>query len=275
MGQAPATGTNSLRTFPRNFKGRSGTPDDHVYLCSPETAAASALTGRITDPRSLGMVYPAIEFPARYYFKEEWFLNPPGDSSSVEIIRGPNIKPFPKFGPLPESLGGEVLLVAGDNISTDAIMPAGNRVLPFRSNIPAISDFVFEGIDPAFAKRARSKPGGVVVGGENYGQGSSREHAALAPRYLGITVKIAKSFARIHKSNLVNFGIVPLTFVNPADYDGIKQGNTIGFSGIRSAIEQGKSEILATVNGQTLHTRLEISDRQRRVLLAGGILNLE
>ncbi|UCF17373.1 MAG: aconitate hydratase, partial [Phycisphaerales bacterium] len=183
MGQAPATGTVSLRTFPRNFKGRSGTRDDQVYLCSPETAAASALTGRITDPRTLGEA-PEISYPDKFKFRSEWFVQPPEDRSAVEIVRGPNIKPLPDFEPLAENLEATALIKVGDNISTDIIMPAGNRILPYRSNIPAISEFVFEIVDPQFPKRARDSAGGIVIGGDNYGQGSSREHAALAPRYL-------------------------------------------------------------------------------------------
>ena len=273
MGQAPATGTVSLRTFPRNFKGRSGTKDDQVYLCSPETAAASALTGRITDPRTLGEV-PEITYPDKFKYKSEWFIQPSTDPASVEIIRGPNIKPLPNFAPLADTLNGTVLIKVGDNISTDIIMPAGNRVLPYRSNIPAISQFVFEIIDPEFPSRAKEHAGGIVIGGDNYGQGSSREHAALAPRYLGVCAKIAKSFARIHKANLVNFGIVPLIFADPADYEAIEQGDNISIPGIKSAVADGASDISVLVDGREVITRLEVSDRQRRILLAGGILNL-
>ena len=272
MGQAPATGTSSLRTFPRNFKGRSGTKDDLVYLCSPETAAASALMGRITDPRTLGKA-PNIPYPRKFKYRSDWFVQPPADSTKVEIIRGPNIKPLPIFPPLADKLEGTALIKVGDNISTDIIMPAGNRVLPYRSNIPAISEFVFEGIDPEFPARAKKHGGGMVVGGENYGQGSSREHAALAPRYLGVCAKITKSFARIHKANLVNFGILPLVFANPADYELIKQGDTISIVEIRNAIANGSIEIPILVNGRKVMTRLEVSERQRRILLAGGILN--
>jgi len=273
MGQAPATGTVSLRTFPRNFKGRSGTKDDQVYLCSPETAAASALTGRITDPRTLGEA-PEIPYPEKFKYRMEWFIQPAKDPASVEIIRGPNIKPMPNFPPLDETVSGAVLIKVGDNISTDIIMPAGNRVLPYRSNIPAISEFVFEIIDDQFPTRAKAKGGGIVIGGDNYGQGSSREHAALAPRYLGVRAKIVKSFARIHKANLVNFGILPLTFADPSDYDAIEQGDEITISGIRAALADGASEIPVTVNGRKIMTRLDVSERQRRMLLAGGILNL-
>ncbi len=273
MGQAPATGTVSLRTFPRNFKGRSGTRDDQVYLCSPETAAASALTGHITDPRTLGKA-PRVTYPKRFKFRPDWFIMPPADRSGVEIVRGPNIKPLPVFEPLAENLDATILIKVGDNISTDHIMPAGNRVLPYRSNIPAISEFVFEVIDNEFAARAKEKKSGVVVGGDNYGQGSSREHAALAPRYLGVRAKVAKSFARIHKDNLVNFGILPLVFAEPADYDAINQGDAISLPGLRQAVASGATDIPIQVNGRSVMTRLEVSDRQRRLLLAGGTLNL-
>jgi len=275
MGQAPATGTVSLRTFPRNFKGRSGTKDDQVYLCSPETAAASALAGRITDPRTLGRA-PTIRYPEKFKYRNDWFIYPPKETSGIEIIRGPNIKPLPDFGPLEETLAGSVLIKVGDNISTDIIMPAGSRVLPYRSNIPAISDFVFEIIDPEFPARAREHGCGIVVAGENYGQGSSREHAALAPRYLGVRAKIVKSFARIHKANLVNFGILPLVFADPADYDSIKLGDMITLPDIKNAVAAGKCEIPILVDGdghREVMTRLEVSERQRDLLLAGGILN--
>lgn len=273
MGQAPGTGTNSLRTFPRNFKGRSGTKDDAVYLCSPETAAASALKGRITDPRTMKK-YPAIRYPRKYTYSMEWFIPPAADPSGVDIIKGPNIKPFPRFEEMEGRIQGEVLLKVGDNISTDIIMPAGNRVLPFRSNIPAISDFVFDAVDEQFSKRAREKGGGIVVGGENYGQGSSREHAALAPRFLGVRAKIVKSFARIHKSNLVNFGVVPLVFENKGDYDTIEQGDIITLNNIRRLIDAGETRIPVTVNDRTVMTVLDVSERQRKMLLAGGLLNM-
>jgi aconitate hydratase len=272
MGQAPATGTNSLRTFPRNFKGRSGTKDDAVFLCSPETAAASALTGKITDPRTLGD-YPEVKYPEKYSFNPDWFIPPSDEPDKVEIIRGPNIKPFPIFDKLEDDLEEEVLIKVGDDISTDIILQGGNKVLPLRSNIPAISEFVFDGLDETFTDRAKEKKSGVVVGGENYGQGSSREHAALAPRYLGVRIKIAKTFARIHKSNLVNFGIIPLTFKDLADYDKIKQGDMITIPGIRKAIEEGQEEITVLVNGQEIKTVLDISGRRRQILLAGGLIN--
>jgi aconitate hydratase len=192
----------------------------------------------------------------------------------VDVVRGPNIQPLPDFPALGETVEGPVLIKVGDNISTDIIMPAGNRVLPYRSNIPAISEFVFETIDPDFPARAKERGGGIVVGGDNYGQGSSREHAALAPRYLGVRAKIVKSFARIHKANLVNFGIPPLVFVDPADYDSIEQGSNITIAGIKDAVARGESELAVVANGKKIMVRLDVSDRQRRILLAGGILNL-
>ncbi|HAK60737.1 MAG TPA: aconitate hydratase [Nitrospiraceae bacterium] len=275
MGQAPGTGEVSLRTFPRNFPGRSGTKDDQVYLCSPETAAAASLTGVITDPRDLGkeMEYPRIKDPERYVIDESSIVFPSEELRKTEIVRGPNIKALPKLEPLPDRLEAEVVLKVGDNISTDTIMPAGNRVLPFRSNIEAISEFVYSQVDPEFHQRSKEKGVVVIVGGENYGQGSSREHAALAPRYLGVRAKIAKNFARIHKSNLCNFGILPLTFKDPADYDRIEQGTTVKLPDVRRHVEQGDGEIPVQVDGKTVITILDVSDRQRTHLLAGGTLN--
>ena len=275
MGQAPGTGEVSLRTFPRNFPGRSGTKDDQVYLCSPETAAAASLTGVITDPRDLGkeMEYPRIKDPERYVIDESSIVFPSEELRKTEIIRGPNIKALPKLEPLPDTLEAEVVLKVGDNISTDTIMPAGNRVLPFRSNIEAISEFVYSQVDPDFFKHSREKGTVVIVGGENYGQGSSREHASLAPRYLGVRAKIVKNFARIHKSNLCNFGILPLTFKDPADYDRIEQGTTVKLPDVRRYVEQGDREIPVQVDGKTIVTILDVSDRQRMHLLAGSTLN--
>ncbi|MFH1115271.1 MAG: aconitate hydratase [Pseudomonadota bacterium] len=274
MGQAPATGTVSLRTFPRNFPGRSGTSDDQVYLCSPETAVAAAIFGKITDPRKLGE-FPRVTDPQRYRTNDGNLIPPPPDSRGVEIIMGPNIRPFPKFGPLPDTIEGVVLLKVGDNITTDHIMPAGSNVLPLRSNIEAISEFVYYRMDPDFHKRAKEAHTGIVVGGENYGQGSSREHAAIAPRYLGIHAKLAKSFARIHKANLVNFGIVPLTFVNPGDYDSIEQGVTIRIENIRAAVQAGNDLLTAQLvgTGKTVPLALNVTGRQRAILLAGGLIN--
>jgi aconitate hydratase len=206
-------------------------------------------------------------------FNPDWIIPPAKDPDTVKVIRGPNIAAFPHFEALPENIEGEVLLKVNDNVSTDIIMPAGNRVLPFRSNIPAISKFVFDIIDENFHKKATEKDGGIIVGGENYGQGSSREHAALAPRYLGIRAKLVKSFARIHKANLINFGIVPLEFTEASDYEKVKQGDKLWIPNIRQAIQKGEDIIRVLVNGQEIQTRLTVSPRQRQILLAGGLLN--
>ncbi|MBI5624044.1 MAG: aconitate hydratase [Elusimicrobia bacterium] len=272
MGQAPGTGVNSLRTFPRNFKGRSGTKEDAVYLASPETAAASALTGRITDPRALGAA-PTVAYPGRFSFSESWLVRPPEDGSAVEIVRGPNIRPLPEFEPLAESLEGEVLLKVGDNVSTDAILPAGAKVLPLRSDLAAISEFVFSGVEEGFSDRARASGGGFIVAGENYGQGSSREHAAMAPRFLGVKAKLAKSFARIHRANLVNFGVVPVLFARPEDYDAVRQGARLRLPGVRAAVESGRSDIDVLAGERVIKGRLDLTSRERAILLAGGALN--
>ncbi len=275
IGQAPGTGQVSLRTFPRNFPGRSGTVDDMVYLCSPETAAAAALKGIITDPRDLAaeMPYVRIEDPKQYLIDEKSIYRPAPQGTAVEIIRGPNIKPFPHLDELPDSLKTEVILKVGDNISTDGIMPAGNEVLPLRSNIEAISHFVFYKISPGFHLRCKGKGALAVVGGDNYGQGSSREHAALAPRFLGIRIKLAKSFARIHKANLCNFGVLPLEFIGLADYETLKEGDVLQVPGIRELIKRGDIEIPVQVNNRTIITKLEVSQREREHLLAGGTIN--
>jgi aconitate hydratase len=275
MGQAPGTGQVSLRTFPRNFPGRSGTKDDQVYLCSPETAAAAALKGVITDPRELGkeMDYPRVKDPETYLIDHSPIIAPAEELRRTEINRGPNIKPLDTPDPLPETLEAEVAIKVGDDISTDTIMPAGNKVLPLRSNIGAISEFVFYQIDPDFHRKCREKGNTVVIGGENYGQGSSREHAAMAPRHLGVRAKIVKSFARIHKANLCNFGILPLTFENPGDSDLFAEGSRIVFPHIRAHVENGDHEIPLEVDGKTVSTLLEVSQRERKYLLAGGALN--
>jgi len=275
MGQAPATGTVSLRTFPRNFPGRSGTNPDQVYLCSPETAVASAIFGKITDPRLLGPC-PGVSNPTRYIINDENLLFPPAESSEVVVLMGPNIKPFPKLLPLDEDIEGSVLLKVGDNITTDDIMPAGTKVLPLRSNIEAISEFVFIHIDSDFASRAKMMRCGIVIGGENYGQGSSREHAAIAPRFLGVRAKIAKSFARIHKANLINFGIVPLNFLDPDDYEAIEIGDVLRITGLREIIRTGGSAISAldVPSGRSIQLELRVTDREREILLAGGLINL-
>jgi len=277
MGQAPGTDQVSLRTFPRNFPGRSGTKGDKVYLCSPETAAASGIYGVITDPRTLSAIksYPAAQNPARYLLDDSGIIAPlpPVEAAAVEIKTGPNIVPLTDFEALPESLNATVVIKLGDNITTDHIMPAGNKVLPLRSNIPAISEHVFEQVDAEFPARARSAGNGIIVAGENYGQGSSREHAAIAPRYLGIRAKIVTSFARIHKANLVNFGIVPLTLKESADSELFRQGDQVSIPALRHLVEQGAVEIPVVVNGRQVVTLLEVSDRQRQELLAGGTLN--
>jgi aconitate hydratase len=275
MGQAPGTGQVSLRTMPRNFPGRSGTKDDQVYLCSPETAAAAALKGVITDPRDLDgeMAYPRIQDPERYLVEASAIVPPSDERRHTEVVRGPNIRPLPHMEALPETLEAEVLLKVGDDISTDTIMPAGARVLPLRSNIEAISEFVYWQIMPDFHKQAKAMGSVVIVGGVNYGQGSSREHAALAPRYLGVRLKLAKSFARIHKANLCNFGILPLVFQDPADYEWLEQGMKVVLPNIRRRLEQGDGEIPLEVDGRVILTTLDVSDRQRRHLIAGGALN--
>ncbi len=276
MGQAPPTGSISLRTFPRNFPGRSGTQDDKVYLCSPEVAVASAIKGCITDPRDL-KEYPHIELPEKYLPGDQRIEAPRASGDEIEIIRGPNIAPFPEMEALPESWKGIVLLKVGDNITTDHIMPAGAKILPLRSNIPAISEFVFNSVDEQFVQRAKDVAieyiGGMVVGGDNYGQGSSREHAALAPRYLGVRVKLVKSFARIHKANLINFGILPLVFENPGDYDSIVQGAKVIIPALRKHIEAGAEKIEVQIDGKAYYAILEVSQRHREILLAGSLLN--
>lgn len=271
MGQAPATGTVSLRTFPRNFPGRSGTENDHVYLCSPEVAVAAAIEGRITDPRKLGK-YPNIEEPTKYIINEEGIIPPSKSQEAVRIIRGPNIKPFPNFTSLENELSGKILLKVGDNITTDDIMPAGSQILPLRSNIPAISEYVYSRIDPEFSSRAKNNQG-FVIAGENYGQGSSREHAAVACRFLGVRGKIAKSFARIHRSNLINFGILPLAFIDPSDYEKIETGDTINVQSIRDQLKNANDNIVLKVNGKIIECQNGFSKRERDVLLTGGIIN--
>ena len=275
MGQAPGTGQVSLRTFPRNFPGRSGTKDDRVYLCSPETAAAAALKGVITDPRDLSaeMPYPRIKDPRKYLIDAASIIFPSDDLRKTQVVREPNIKPLPHLATLPERIEAEVVLKVGDNISTDAIMPAGNKVLPLRSNIEAISEFIYSQIAPDFASECREKGTVVVIGGENYGQGSSREHAAIGPRYLGVCAKIVKSFARIHKANLCNWGILPLTLKDPSDYERFIKGSKVVFPGVKKLIEEGHKEIPVEVDGYTVITVLDVSERQRRHLLAGGTLN--
>jgi aconitate hydratase len=273
MGQAPASGGVTLRTFNRNFEGRTGTPDAHCYLCSPPTAVASALAGCITDPRTLGCP-PAVRAPVRFEVDDAGFVFAPADGSSVEILRGPNIKPIPRRGPLAEELAGEVLLKLGDNVTTDHIMPAGAMLLSLRSNIPALSEHVFEAVDPSFARRAQEAGGGFVVAGENYGQGSSREHAALAPMHLGLKAVIAKSFARIHRANLINFGIPPLVPVDPADCERISQGDRLVAEGVRTGLRAGALRVRDVTAGFEFAVRADLNERETDVVLAGGRLNL-
>jgi aconitate hydratase len=277
MGQAPATGKISLRTVPRNFPGRSGTKEDQVYLCSPETAAASALTGVITDPRTLEMPYPQYDEPQEIQINTQMLIAPPDSGENVKLEKGPNIKPLPPFDPLPDTISGRVLLKVGDNISTDEIMPAGAEILPFRSNIPEISKYVFSRIDENFYKRAinHQQRGFMVVGGNNYGQGSSREHAALAPRYLGLKVVIVKSFARIHWQNLINFGILPLTFINPEDYDKIEQEDELETQDIHRVLSQGKRvRIINKTKNETYDTEHTLSERQLEMVMEGSLINV-
>ncbi len=277
MGQAPATGRISLRTVPRNFPGRSGTKEDQVYLCSPETATASALTGVITDPRTLDMACPDFPEPDTLQLNTEMLVAPSPDGAAIELQKGPNIKPLPVFDPLPDTIEGPVLLKVGDDISTDEIMPAGARILPFRSNIPEISKFTFSQVDDTFYDRAMEyqNQGSLVVGGENYGQGSSREHAALAPRYLGLRAVLAKSFARIHWQNLVNFGILPLTFARPDDWDQIEQDDVLVLDNLREQIQQaGRLEIYNKSQDEGYPVEHSLSPRQVKMLLAGSLINL-
>ncbi len=277
MGQAPATGRISLRTVPRNFPGRSGTKEDQVYLCSPETAAASALAGVITDPRALKMKYPRFEEPERLIINTDMLVPPAADGEEVQLEKGPNIAPLPRFDPLPDAIEGPVLLKLGDNISTDEIMPAGEQVLPYRSNIPAISKFTFARVDETYHDRAKEhmRSGSLIVGGKNYGQGSSREHAAIAPRYLGLKAVIAKGFARIHRQNLLNFGILPLTFVNPADWEKIHQNDVLVLSGLREAIRRGSQvKVINKTKKETYITEHAMTERQIEMVLAGSLINL-
>ena len=276
MGQSPNSKGISLRTFNRNFEGRSGTRDGQIYLVSPETAAASALTGVFTDPRTLGDAVN-IPLPEKFDFNDNMVIAPAPieEMDNVEVLRGPNIKPYPATAPLQENINVPCSLKVGDNITTDHIMPAGAKILPLRSNIPAISEHCFTVCDKDFPTRAKQLGSSIIVGGINYGQGSSREHAALAPLYLGVKAVVVKSFARIHRANLINAGILPLTFVNESDYDSISEGNSLSIPNVRQLIADGKDDlvIINNSNGKEIPVKCELSGRTRDIILAGGLLD--
>ena len=274
MGFSPNSGGVSLRTFNRNFLGRSGTRDGQVYLVSPETAVASALTGYITDPTTTGEAI-VVAMPETFKVNDSAVLAPlpEAEAADAEVLRGPNIKEFPKSKPFHDTLSARLVLKVGDNITTDHIMPAGAKILPYRSNIPHLSQYCFEVCDPSFAERAKAVGDGIIVGGSNYGQGSSREHAALVPMYLGIRAVIAKSFARIHVANLINAGILPLTFANPADYDALNQDTQLYIYNIEEGMKSGHITVTDQVAGFHFTVNCDLTDRQRAIVLAGGLLN--
>lgn len=273
MGQAPASNAVSVRSFNRNFYGRSGTPSAKVYLTSPEVAAITALTGYLTDPRTIGE-YKDIEMPEEFLINDNSIIPPAENGDEVEVVRGPNIKPFPINTPLSDREEGVVLLKMEDNITTDHIMPSNAKLLPYRSNIPHLSDYCLVPVDPEFPKRAKEAGGGFLVAGHNYGQGSSREHAALVPLYLGVKGVIAKSFARIHMANLVNSGILPLTFANEEDYEGIDQGDELVLEDAVNKVKAGERFVIRNVTkGKDIEVVLALSERLKNIILAGGMLN--
>jgi len=274
MGFSPNSGGVSLRTFNRNFLGRSGTKDGQVYLVSPETAVAAALTGVITDPTTLDPIAPVV-MPETFTIDDSAVIPPLSaeEAKGAEVLRGPNIKEFPKSKPFEDTLNAQLVLKVGDNITTDHIMPAGAKILPYRSNIPFLSQFCFSVCDPDFPERAKQAGDGVVIGGSNYGQGSSREHAALVPMYLGIRCVIAKSFARIHIANLINAGILPLTFADPADYDSLNEGSRLTFKNLKDGIATGKVTMTDETTGKEILLTGDFTERQQQILLCGGLLN--
>ena len=273
MGFSPSSGGVSLRTFNRNFEGRSGTKDAQVYLVSPEVAVASALTGYITDPRTLGEC-PEVTLPDSFRIDDSAIIQPasPEEAKALTVRRGPNIKPFPETSPLSDTIEAPLTLKVGDNITTDHIMPAGAKILPYRSNIPYLSRFCFAVCDETFAERAKAAGANIIVGGSNYGQGSSREHAALVPLYLGVKAVVAKSFARIHAANLINAGILPLTFEDPDDYDALTQGDDLALDGVHAALESGHVIMHDRTTGKDIPLVCSFSARQRDILMAGGLL---
>ena len=273
MGFSPNSAGVSLRTFNRNFEGRSGTADAGVYLVSPETAVAAALTGVITDPRDLG-VMPKVKMPKKFKINDTAVLDPAVSeiAEQVEVLRGPNIKPFPSSKPQEDSLTAEVALKVGDNITTDHIMPAGAKILPYRSNIPHLSQFCFGVCDKSFPERAKALGESIIIGGANYGQGSSREHAALVPMYLGVRAVITKSFARIHVANLINAGIMPLTFKNADDYEKIEQGDKLTLSSVFEGMEKGEITLKNETKGEEITLCCSFTERQKDILKAGSLL---